>query len=161
MLVTPMNRATFFVRDQEESLKLYRDILGMRIYFHNFWDNDGINAVMNTTGESLRAIVLEGSSDNVFGKLGIYQLSAASVAKAPPPSRSITTDVGDSAIVFTVKDVMSLYETIKAAGYLIMSAPAALAQNPAYEVQGLEMQFRDPDGLIVNLCQPGVPKKMD
>ena len=80
--ITPMNRATIFVRDQEASLKLYRDILGMRVWFNNFWDNDGINAIMNTKGLTLKAIALES-----------------------------------------------------------------------------EMMFRDPDGVLVNLVQPGVPKK--
>jgi catechol 2,3-dioxygenase-like lactoylglutathione lyase family enzyme len=159
MKITPMNRATFFIRDQEKSLKLYRDILGMRVFFHNYWDNGGINEVMNTKGESLNAIVLEGSSEVGFGKLGLYQLGPESVAKAPKPSTSLTTDVGDSAIVFTTNEIDSLYAKIKAAGYVILSAPAALAQNPRYEIQGKEMQFRDPDGIIVNLVQPGVLKK--
>lgn len=159
MKTTPMNRATFFIRDQEKSLKLYRDILGMKVFFHNYWDNDGINEVMNTKGESLNAVVLESSNDVAFGKLGLYELSPASVAKAPKPSTSLTTDVGDSAIVFTVNDIDGLFAKIKAGGYVILSAPAALAQNPLYAVQGMEMQFRDPDGIIVNLVQPGVLKK--
>ncbi len=158
MKLTAMNRATFFVRNQEESLKLYRDLLGLKVYFNNFWDNAGINEVMGTKGETLNAIVLEGSGDPVFGKLGIYQLSAASVAKAPPPSRSTTTDVGDAAVVFTTNDIDNLYAKIKAAGYVIISAPATLNPNPANRVQAKEMQFRDPDGTIVNLVQAGVPK---
>jgi catechol 2,3-dioxygenase-like lactoylglutathione lyase family enzyme len=156
--VSPINRATIFVRDQERSLKLYRDLLGMHVFFNNYWDNGGINAIMNTQGETLRAIVVE-SGDGVFGKLGIYQLSAASVAKAPPPEQSTTTKVGDFAIVFTTNDIDGFTARIKAAGYPIISPPVVLKENPAYEVQGREMMFRDPDGVLVNLVQPGVPKR--
>jgi len=156
--VSPINRATIFVRDQERSLKLYRDLLGLRVFFNNYWDNGGINAIMNTQGETLRAIVVE-SGDGVFGKLGIYQLSAASVAKAPPPEQSTTTKVGDFAIVFTTNDIDGYMAKIKAAGYPIISPPVVLKENPAYEVQGREMMFRDPDGVLVNLVQPGILKK--
>jgi catechol 2,3-dioxygenase-like lactoylglutathione lyase family enzyme len=155
--VSPINRATIFVRDQEKSLKLYRDLLGLHVFFNNYWDNGGINAIMNTHGETLRAIVVE-SGDGVFGKLGIYQLSAASVAKAPPPEQSTTTKVGDFAIVFTTNDVDGYTAKIKAAGYPIISPPVVLKENPAYEVQGREMMFRDPDGVLVNLVQPGILK---
>jgi catechol 2,3-dioxygenase-like lactoylglutathione lyase family enzyme len=155
--VSPINRATIFVRDQQKSLKLYRDLLGLRVFFNNYWDNDGINAIMDTKGETLRAIVVE-SGDNVFGKLGIYQLSAASVAKAPPPDQSTTTKVGDFAIVFGTDDIDGMTAKIKAAGYPIISPPVVLKENPAYAVQGREMMFRDPDGVLVNLVQPGVKK---
>jgi len=113
---------------------------------------------MGTKGETLRAIVVE-SGDGVFGKLGIYQLSAASVAKAGPPDLSTTTKVGDFAIVFTTNDIDGYTAKIKAAGYPIVSPPVVLRPNPANEVQAREMMFRDPDGVLVNLVQPGVPKR--
>ncbi len=37
MNVAPLARATIFVRDIDESLKLYRDILGLRPMFDNYW----------------------------------------------------------------------------------------------------------------------------
>ena len=155
--ITPMNRATIFVRDQEASLKLYRDILGMRVWFNNFWDNDGINAIMNTKGLTLKAIALE-SGDSVFGKLGIYELGKEA-EKAPKPEQSTVTKTGDFAIVFSTNDIDALTAKIKAAGYPIVSPPVVLKENPDMEVPGREMMFRDPDGVLVNLVQPGVPKK--
>lgn len=155
--ITPMNRATIFVRDQEASLKLYRDILGMKVWFNNHWDNDGINAIMNTKGLTLQAIALE-SGDSVFGRLGIYQLGKEA-QKAPKPEQGTVTKTGDFAIVFSTNDIDALTAKIKAAGYPIISPPVVLKENPDMEVQGREMMFRDPDGVLVNLVQPGVPKK--
>ena len=80
--VSPLVRATIFVRDQTKSLALYRDLLGMHVFFDHYWANDGINAIMATHGETLRAVVL-GPGDQVFGKLGIYQLDAASSPRRP------------------------------------------------------------------------------
>ena len=42
MNVAPLARATIFVRDIKESLKLYRDILGLKPMFDNYWKGSGI-----------------------------------------------------------------------------------------------------------------------
>ncbi len=155
--VTAMHRATIFVRDQEKSLKLYRDLLGMKVFFDNYWDNDSINAIMATQGETLRAVALEGN-EGLYGKLGLYQLSAASVARAGAPDQSPITHVGDFAVVFVTDRIDDLTARLRAEGYPIVSEPFALWNSPDYEVQAKEMLFRDPDGVLVNLVQPGVPK---
>lgn len=156
--VTAIHRTSIFVRDREASLRLYRDILGMKVYFDNAWDNPGINAVMGTRNETLRATVLEGSGSPLYGKFGIYQLSPAAVAKAGPPERSTRVKAGDAAIVFAVDDIDALVAKIRAAGFPIISPPTTLANNPNYRVQAREMLFRDPDGILVNLVQPPVYK---
>lgn len=156
--VTAMHRATIFVRDLEKSLKLYRDILGMTIFFDNSWNNDGINAIMATQGETLRAVVLEGS-EGFYGKLGIYQLSAESVVKALPPDQSATTKVGDFSVVFVTDQIDDIAMKLKAAGYPVLSEPSSFWHRSDYEIQAKEMLFRDPDGVLVNLVQPGLPKK--
>ena len=158
-LVSPINRATIFVRDQEKSLKLYRDILGMKIWVNNMWpaEGNGLNTIMNTKGLPLHAIIL-GSGDSVFGRLGIYQLSNETT-KAPPPDQSTTTKTGDFAIVLMTRDIDDLVAKVKAAGYPIISMPTTIRDNPDYAVQGREMLFRDGDGVLVNLVQPAVPRK--
>ena len=149
-------RATIFVRDQAKSLALYRDLLGMNVFFDHYWDNEGINAIMATHHATLHAVVL-GSGDHVFGRLGIYQLDAASVAKSPPPVRDTTTKTGDFALVFRVRHLDMLYAKLKAAGYPIVSAPTVLKPDPAKTRQQREMMFRDPDGVLVNLIEPALP----
>lgn len=155
--LSPMNRATIFVRDLDASLALYRDLLGLQPMFDNFWDNEGINAIMNTEGRTLRAVVLR-SGESVVGNLGVYQLDSASPAVPHPPVHATTMMVGDVAVVFTTNAIDRLTDEITAAGYPVISPPVVLRHNPAYAVQAREMAFRDPDGVIVNLVQSAVER---
>ncbi len=155
MNVAPLARATIFVRDIEESLKLYRDILGFKPMFDNYWSGSGINAIMGTDGLELRATVLMAGS-SVQGNVGIYQLYNA--PDGPPPAQTPDTRIGDFAIVFPTNDIYRLTTEIEAAGYPIVSPPVSLIQRDEYEVQPVEMMFRDADGVLVNLVQAGVLK---
>ena len=48
--VAPLARATLFVRSQDESLKLYRDILGLRARVDREFDDERFNRIMGTRG---------------------------------------------------------------------------------------------------------------
>ena len=157
MNIAPLARATIFVRDLEESLKLYRDILGLRPMFDNYWKGSGINAIMGTDGLELRATVLM-AGESVSGNLGIYQLHNDETTPSPP-QQTPDTRTGDFAIVFPTNDIWRLTDEITAAGYPIVSPPVFLIIRDEYEVQPVEMMFRDADGVLVNLVQAGVLKK--
>lgn len=156
MSIAPIARATIFVRDIEESLKLYRDILGLKPMFDNYWKGSGINAIMGTEGAELRATVLMAGS-SVGGNIGIYQLYNVP-DDAPPPRQTPDTRIGDFAIVWPTNDIYRLTAEIEAAGYPIVSPPVALIERDEYAVQPVEMMFRDADGVLVNLVQAGVLK---
>jgi catechol 2,3-dioxygenase-like lactoylglutathione lyase family enzyme len=153
--LAPMARATIFVRDLEASLKLYRDILGLKPMFDNHWKGKGINAIMGTEGKELRATVLM-AGESVVGNIGLYQLS--NEKGAPPPPRGTDTRTGDFAVIFPTNDIWGLTRKIEAAGYEIVSPPVTLLARPGMKQQPLEMMFRDPDGVLVNLVQAGVPE---
>ncbi len=155
--LAPMARATIFVRDIETSLKLYRDILGLRPMFDNYWKGKGINAIMGTEGKELRATVLM-AGESVVGNIGIYQLYKEKGVRVPAPARNADTRTGDVAVVFPTNDIRGMTKKIQDAGYVIISPPVTLLQNPNMKQQGLEMMFRDADGVLVNLIQPGVPR---
>ena len=154
--VSPIARATIFVRDIDESLKLYRDILGLKPWFDNHWKGLGINAIMGTEGRELRATVLR-SGDTAFGNIGIYQLYKED-GTPPTPSTRNDTRIGDVAVVFMTTDIDRLTKEIIAAGYPMISPPVVLMHRDNMAVQGREMMFRDRDGVLVNLVQRGVPK---
>lgn len=153
--LAPMARATIFVRDLDASLKLYRDILGLKPMFDNYWKGKGINAIMGTDGKELRATVLM-AGESVMGNIGLYQLH--NEKGAPPPARGTDTRTGDFAVVFPTNDIWGLTRKIEAAGYEIVSPPVTLIARPGMKQQPLEMMFRDPDGVLVNLVQAGVPE---
>ena len=66
--------------------------------------------------------------------------------------------MGDFAVVLATDRIDAVAARLKAEGYPIVSPPTVLVVNPAYAVQQREMMFRDPDGVLVNLIQPGVPR---
>ena len=154
--LAPMARATIFVRDIEASLKLYRDILGLKPMFDNHWKGKGINMIMGTDGKELRATVLM-AGDSVQGNLGIYQLYNEK-GTPPPAPKGTDTRIGDVAVVFPTNDIWNLTKKIQDAGYEMISPPVSLIERPEYQVQPVEMMFRDPDGVLVNLVQAGVLK---
>ncbi|MDX2222480.1 MAG: VOC family protein [Rhodospirillaceae bacterium] len=154
--LAPMARATIFVRDLETSLKLYRDILGLKPMFDNYWKGKGINAIMGTEGLDLHATVLMAGT-SVVGNIGLYQLHNEKSAPPPPP-RGTDTRTGDVAVIFPTNDIWGLTRKIEAAGYEIISPPVTLITRPGMKQQPLEMMFRDADGVLVNLVQAGVPE---
>ncbi len=154
--VSPIARATIFVRDLDESLKLYRDILGLEPWFDNYWKGGGINAIMGTDGLELRATVLR-SGDAAFGNIGLYQLYKEGGAP-PAPARGSDTRTGDVAVVFHTTEIDRLTKEIVDAGYEMISPPVVLMYRDDMAVQGREMMFRDRDGVLVNLVQAGIPK---
>ncbi|MDX2144478.1 MAG: VOC family protein [Rhodospirillaceae bacterium] len=153
--LAPMARATIFVRDIDASLKLYRDILGLKPMFDNHWKGKGINDIMGTSGKELRATVLM-AGDSVVGNIGIYQLYNEK-GTPPPPARGSDTRIGDVAVIFPTNDIWGLTKKIQDAGYEMISPPVVLIERPGMKQQPLEMMFRDPDGVLVNLVQAGVP----
>lgn len=153
--LAPMARATIFVRDIEASLKLYRDILGLKPMFDNMWKGKGINDIMGTTGKDLRATVLM-AGESTVGNIGIYQLYNEK-GTPPPPIKTPDTRIGDVAVIFPTNDIWGLTKKIKDAGYVIVSPPVALIERPGMKQQPLEMMFRDADGVLVNLVQAGIP----
>jgi catechol 2,3-dioxygenase-like lactoylglutathione lyase family enzyme len=157
--LAPMARATIFVRDIETSLKLYRDILGLKPMFDNYWKGQGINKIMGTEGKELRATVLM-AGDSVVGNIGIYQLYKERGRRPRTPVQTADTRIGDVAVVFPTNDIWGLTKTIQTAGYVIVSPPVTLLERPNMKQQALEMMFRDADGVLVNLLQSGTPNDL-
>jgi catechol 2,3-dioxygenase-like lactoylglutathione lyase family enzyme len=123
--LSPLARATVFVRDVDESLELYRDILGLQ------------------------------SGDVVYGNVGLFQLSGGDTPAASAPSAATRVNPGDVALVFNTTNIDGIAAAVKAAGYPIIAMPMVLFPREDMEVQPLEMLFRDRDGTLVNLIQQG------
>ena len=155
--VSPMNRATIFVRDLDESLQLYRDLLGLKIRVEMVTEGDAINEIMGTRGYALRAVILQ-SGDSIVGNIGIYEIIGDDRSTLPPPSDRAGTVTGDFAIVFATNDIDGITEKVRAAGYPLVSPPMVLYPRDNAEVQDREMMFRDRDGVLVNLVEFGVPR---
>ena len=156
-VVSSMTRATIFVRDLDESLKLYRDLLGLTTRVDTFVEGPRINEIMGTEDYGLKAVILQ-SGDSIVGNIGIYEITGDDRSVVAPRSARTDTVTGDFAVVFITNDIDGVTQKVIDAGYPLISPPMVLFPNPDADVQTREMMFRDHDGVLVNLIELGVPK---
>lgn len=152
-VVTPVMRTSIIVRDMEESLKLYRDILRLRPWFEGMLDGDELNTLVGTQGKSMRNVILQ-SGDIVHANVGLFQY-VGDETKRPDIVPEVRT--GDVVIVFYTNDIFGIYDAVKAAGYRVISRPVPLYKREGSPTQNVEMIFYDADGVAINLIQRGVP----
>ena len=152
-IVTPVMRTSIIVRDMDESLKLYRDILGLRPWFEGPLEGNALNTLVGTTGKSMRNVILQ-SGDIVHANVGLFEYVGDETA-APDIVPEVRT--GDVAIVFYTNNIFEIHDAVKAAGYIVISQPVALYRREGSPTQNVEMIFFDADGVAINLIQRGVP----
>jgi catechol 2,3-dioxygenase-like lactoylglutathione lyase family enzyme len=146
--IAPMNRTTTFGRNRDESLRFYRDTLGLTPLMSNYWKGVGINRIKNTEGlEQWAVILMAGNAGN--GNIGVYQLYNEKRA-IPPPNRAPVPQVGDRGISLFTNDIRGLRDRYRAGGFQILTPPTVVRGGST-----TEMMVRDPDGTIVTFIQPG------
>ncbi len=153
-ILSPLMRSTHFVRDIDESLKLYRDILGLRPRVERVLEGERTDDILGTSGKPVKVMIMQ-SGDYVFANVGLFQFVEEDVPPPPPPRTYAQT--GDAALVFLTSDIFGINEKVKAAGYAIVSEPMVLFPQEGSDTQSYEMLFFDRDGIGVNLIQRNVP----
>ena len=150
--VSPVSRTTVFVRDLEESLKLYRDLLGMQPRTERMLEGEFWNEVVGTAGEGkrIRVVILNTTEGEQVGNVGLFQYVDES--NGPPLYKPPRVQTGDVALIMLTEDILQIYEDVREAGYTII-APPMNAQGDTGPDAGYEMLFFDRDGIIVNLIQ--------
>ncbi len=151
--LSPLMRASIIVRSIEDSLKLYRDILGLRPRVERMLEGSAANMIMGTEGKTLKVAILQ-SGDLVFANVGLFEY-VGNDASAPHIVSQVRT--GDVALVFLTSDVYGIYDAVTEAGYTVVSQPTVLFPQKGGLSQSLEVIFFDGDGVAVNLIQRDVP----
>lgn len=152
--VTPLMRSTHFVRDVDESLSLYRDILGLRVRFEQTFKSEEWDRILGIDGKTTRVVHLQ-SGDFVIANVAFFQFVGDDQPPAPEPRTFVKT--GDAALVFVTNNIFEIYEKVEAAGYAIVSEPIVLFPQAGSDTQAYETLFFDRDGILVNLTQFNVP----
>lgn len=152
--LSPLLRASHFVSDVDESLKLYRDILGLEVRIDIAMEGEAINRLLNTQDKKVRATVLK-SGELYNGGVGLFQF----LDEEPnfEPREEDYGKTGDAYLVFITSDIFGIYQKIKEAGYLVASEPMVLFPKEG-DAQDYEMIFFDRDGIGVNLIERDVIK---
>lgn len=150
-IIAPLYRANLYVRDIDRALKLYRDILKLKVVSDGPWDP---RARGLSTDVTVREVVLS-AGHPTMGNLALYQI-AGQKEPVRAPFLEPYGHTADVATVWSTKDIWNINDEVKAAGYVVLSPPVTLLANPNMLVQGVEMQFRDADGFLVNILQSGI-----
>lgn len=150
MRISPITRATVFVRDIDESLKLYRDILGLRPRVETTLSSERVNELLGTTGEAIKVAILNATGNDWTGDVGLLQYVGES--NQSPVVKPPRVETGDVALVFVTADVLGIAEDVRKAGYTIIAGPSNPTGATGPDVS-YEFMFFDRDGIIVNLIQ--------
>jgi catechol 2,3-dioxygenase-like lactoylglutathione lyase family enzyme len=148
---TDFRRTTLIVRDIDKSLALYRDALGMTVYYDQQLTSPRLER-KGSDGVNRSRLVLLKANDGFVGLLGLWQFLDGP-APPPPPAKP---DFAPNEIVllFNAEDLETRFEKVRATpGVKIMSEPTLRVYPGANgtEIRVMVSMLTDADGHIVEL----------
>jgi catechol 2,3-dioxygenase-like lactoylglutathione lyase family enzyme len=149
-LPTDFRRTTLIVRDIDRSLALYRDALGMQVYY----DQELTSPRLGRTGgdgKNRSRLVLLKANDGYVGLLGLWQFLDGPAA--PPPKAKPDFAPGEIVVLFNATDLDTRFEKVRATpGVKIISEPTLREYpGPNGPIRVMVSMLTDPDGHIVEL----------
>ena len=142
MAVKSIRHAAIVVSDMSESLRFYRDLLGMTVWA-DFEDASAhLRAVTDLPGVRARIVKL-GAKDGASIELLQY---FSHPQKVPAPAKAC--DVGCNHVALQVDDIDALYEKMAGEGIRFHTPPTVSADGYAKTTY-----CRDPEGVIVELVE--------
>jgi lactoylglutathione lyase len=134
------------VSDMDQSLRFYRDGLGLEVEFDKIVDGPYLPVVLDLDFDYLRAVYLR-----VAGGLFIELLEYHGIERLPAASRPC--DYGAGHLCLFVDGIDDLVERLHRAGFRARSeAPVDITAGPNQGARSIYML--DPDGYSVELFQP-------
>ena len=145
--LTDLHHVGLTVSDIERSIAFYRDVLGMTLIRRRETDADYIGTQTGFPGVKLAAASFKVSPDSE-GSMEIVQY----LSHAGEPVERGTNRAGSSHICFTVNDIQSTYDALRAKGVPFKSEPVAITSGP--NEGGYVAYLHDPDGYTLEVFQP-------
>jgi len=160
--ISPVRRTTIFCRDMEQSLRCYRDILGLTVIEDKRVSGPAIASMMGLDDCTIRIIHLQ-SGTSPDGLVGLYAIEEGR-PEALPMVKTSSIMLGQVVVVFYTSALARVHRDVISAGLTIMSSPREYIKTEpsAYTPVGTyaEMIFFDPDGVPVNIVQYTPPEQM-
>lgn len=148
-MITGTHHVSYTVSNMERSRQFYIDGLGFEELSDRIFQGDIPERVTTLAGARIRIIHLRGHG---IGLELIQYLAPAGQPRAPR-----TCDVGSSHICFLVDDIEGEIESLEDAGAHFLSAPETVDGGP--NAGNRFVYFLDPDGIPMELSQPGKPSE--
>jgi catechol 2,3-dioxygenase-like lactoylglutathione lyase family enzyme len=151
---TDIRRVTMIVRSMENSLKLYRDVFGMKVNYDAVLSMSGVALPAGKPGAKARLVLLN-SNDPFIGWIGLMEwLNPAIKAPKTYPRRM---GPGGHVIVTNTDDVEGRCAAAAKIPGVTMTAPPRMQEYPgrngAPPIQVKGCNFFDPDGTLIEMNQ--------
>jgi catechol 2,3-dioxygenase-like lactoylglutathione lyase family enzyme len=153
-LPTDIRRVTMIVRDMENSLKLYRDVMGLKVNYDAVLPMSGVALPAGEPGAKARLVLLNGN-DPFIGWIGLMEWLDPKLPDPGPYPRRM--GIGGHVIVTNTEDIdRRCAEAAKVPGVTMTSPPKAQqypGRNGAPPINVRGCNFFDPDGTLIELNQ--------
>ena len=151
---TDIRRATIIVRDIETSLKLYRDVMGMKVNYDTVVATSGVALPAGEPGAKARLVLLN-SNDPYIGWIGLMQWTAPKLPDPGPYPKRMGP--GGVVIVTNTDDVPGkCAAAAKVPGVTVTAPPREQVypgRNGAPPIRVIGCNFFDPDGILIEMNQ--------
>jgi catechol 2,3-dioxygenase-like lactoylglutathione lyase family enzyme len=152
-LPTDVRRATIIVRDMDASLKLYRDVVGLKVNYDTVVTTSGVALPAGEPGAKARLVLLNGN-DPWVGWIGLMQWVDPPLKADAYPKRM---GPGGVVLVMNTDDVTGRCKAARAVpGVHVTSGPRPQTypgRNGGPEIRVMGCNFFDPDGILVEMNQ--------
>lgn len=153
-LPTDVRRVTILVRDMENSLKLYRDVIGLQVNYDQRLTVSGVALPAGVPGNKVRLVLLNGN-DPFIGWIGLMQyFEPALPAKDPYPKR---LEAGGHVLILNTDDAAKRCEMAKKVPGVTFTAEVREqiypGRNGGADIHVMGCNFFDPDGTLVEMNQ--------
>ena len=147
-------RTTLVVRDIDDSLRFYRDALGMRVIYDNQIRTPRDADTVDDAQRASRLVFLRANDDYV-GIVGLLQYLKPVKPAANQGDEPFST--GSVVLLFNSEDLENAFERARnTPGVRILSEPTRI-EYPSYDGSGtipvLVSALVDPDGFVIELNQ--------
>jgi hypothetical protein len=152
---TDFRRLTMMVARMEPTLAVYRDILGMDVYYDQQVEVS-VPGALPEEGKSPARLVILRCNDPYIGMLGLMELLDRSLPPPGPRREGDRLKPGEAVLVMQHENVEAAYEKLKdIEGVQIVSKPQVAEfksdSGGVLHIEGL--RFFDPNGYFVDLNQ--------
>lgn len=152
-LPTDVRRSTIIVRDIENSLTLYRDVIGLEVNYDTEVTTSGVALPAGEPGARARLVLLN-SNDPWVGWVGLMEWLEPAIPAGEYPKRM---GPGDVVMVLNTDDVEGRCEAAKSVPGVTFTAEARLqvypGRNGGPDIRVMGCNFFDPDGILIELNQ--------
>lgn len=151
---TDVRRTTLIVRDMETSLKLYRDVIGLKLNYDAEVQTSGVALPAGKPGATARLVLLN-ANDTFVGWIGLMQWIKPTLGAAKPYPKHMT--YGGTVMVMNTDDVEGRCAAAAKVPGVTMTAQPRLQEypgrngGPPIRVKGCN--FFDPDGYLIEMNQ--------